>query len=257
MADTLHETLECFIGVHEFPFEIIVINDGSSDSIDLVLGEWDNRFREIPTIRFRSIHQENKGRAFALNAGARIASGEYLSFVDADDLIDPMELMKLRDCMKSTQANLVIGQFKIMTQSGKEISRRSLDEDISSDVLIRKLAYSPISPIHLNAFLMKRTYFLQLKGLDMTNLKSEDKDLVIRLLNGTDSIQICDSFHYIYRKYNLPRFELMRKRFDWFFYRQKMIQKNFSGARKVGSMTLQAFFDLAKLFYEGLFKYGY
>jgi glycosyltransferase involved in cell wall biosynthesis len=257
MADTLPEILECFIRIHEFPFEIIVINDGSSDSIDQVLDEWNGRFLAMPNVCFQSTNQENRGRAYALNEGAKIASGQYLSFVDADDLIDPAELFRIWDCMKSAGAKLVIGQFKIMTGFGKRMKRRSLKRSMTSDTLIRKLAYSPISPIHLNAFLIKRSYFLELKGLDMTNLKSEDKDLIIRLLNCTDSIQICDSYHYIYRKHNLPRVQLMKKRVEWFTYRQKMIRKNFSGVRKVVSMTFQAFFDLAKLFYEGLFKYGY
>lgn len=257
MADTLPETLQSLSRVREFPFEVIVINDGSSDLVEVVIETWENKFSQISTIRFHSIYQDNGGRAHALNRGAKIASAEYVSFVDADDLIDPPELVKIRECMQASKNELVIGQFKIQRKNGKQISRRTLDKNLTGEQLIKRLAFAPLSPIHLNAFLIKRKFFLELRGMDVRNLKSEDKDLCIRLLRQTKSIQICDSFHYIYRKHNLPRSELVKKRFEWFYYRQKMIRKNFSGMRKIGSMTVQAFFDFAKLFYEGLFKYGY
>ena len=83
----------------------------------------------------------------------------------------------------------------------------------------------------------------------------QDKDFVIRLLRGTDSIKICESTHYIYKKYSLPRRVLMRKRCQWLFYRQKMIQKNFSGFNKYSSMVVQGTYDIVKLCYEGVFQY--
>lgn len=255
MADTLPETLESLFKIREFSFELIVIDDGSTDSTAKIIKQWKDHASGSANIVFRSIFQQNKGRAHALNEGAKMAEGEYLSFIDADDVIDPDELLKLWQCMQSAKTDLILGQFRIATETGKIISSRSLDKEVTGDQLIQKLAFLPISPVHLNAFLMKRTYFLTMNGLDKTNLKSEDKDLLIRLLRGTESLKVCDAFHYIYRKHNLSRLELFRKRFEWFFYRQKMIQKNFSGVTKIGSMCTQGFYDLVKLFYEVLFKY--
>ncbi|WP_255727820.1 glycosyltransferase family 2 protein [Rhodohalobacter sulfatireducens] len=255
MAETLPDTLNSLFHVRKFPFEVIVINDGSSDSIEEVIESWADRFSPIPNIEFQALHQENRGRAAALNEGVKVARGEYLSFVDADDVIDGYELLKIWECINSSRSDLIIGQFKIVSDSGREIAKRTLKKETSNETLIQKVAFSPVSPVHLNAILIRREFFLDLDGLDKTNLKSEDKDLLIRLLRSTNSIQFCHSFHYIYRKHALSRGDLIKKRFEWFFYRQKMIRKNFSGMRKYSSMTIQAFFDLAKLFYEGLFKY--
>lgn len=255
MAGTLPETLNSLIRVREFHFEVIIINDGSTDSLEEVIQIWADRFSRIPNIEFQVIHQENRGRAAALNEGVKIARGEYLSFVDADDILDGNELLKIWECISQGRSDLIIGQFKIVTDTGREIAKRSLKKQTSNQALIQKVAFSPVSPVHLNAILIRREFFTELDGLDKTNLKSEDKDLLIRLLRSTNSIQFCHSFHYIYRKHALSRRDLVKKRIEWFIYRQKMIRKNFSGIRKYGSMTIQAFFDLAKLFYEGLFKY--
>lgn len=257
MADTLPDTLQSLFLIQDFPLEIIVINDGSTDATDKVIGEWQSKAEKHSNISFYTLYQANRGRADALNKGVEIAGGEYISFVDADDLIDSDDLLKLWQCMKSSKKNLVLGQFRILTESGREIASRSLDNKTSTTSLIRKLAFYPVSPIHLNAFLIKRSYFLKMRGLDITNLKSEDKDLMIRLLKGTDSIKVCETFHYIYRKHDLSRVELAKKRFEWFFYRQKMINKNFSGFTKIGSTITQAFYDFIKLIYELLFRYRF
>lgn len=255
MADTLPDTLESLASIRTFPVEIIVIDDGSSDSVENVLLEWMERFKPVENIRFGSIHQLNRGRSRALNKGAKLACGKYISFVDADDVIDPDELRKIRTCMKTSAEDLILGQFRIVTKCGREISQRCLNPEWSKEKLIRRLMYSPLSPLHLNAMLIHRNYFLRIGGMDPEIRKSQDKDMVFRLLGGTDSIRISDATHYLYKKHPLPRRMLVRKRVEWLFYRQKIIQKNFSGFPRYSTMFLQGSYDAAKLFYEGVFKY--
>lgn len=76
--------------------EIILIDDGSSDSSGILCDEL-----AIKDRRIKVTHKKNGGLSFARNCGMEIATGEYIAFVDSDDWIAPdmyeycMNLMNL------------------------------------------------------------------------------------------------------------------------------------------------------------------
>ena len=69
-------------------FELLIINDGSTDNTDEVVA----RFLDNEKIRY--IKQNNTGQAIATNNGIMAASGELIAFLDADDLWEPTKLEK-------------------------------------------------------------------------------------------------------------------------------------------------------------------
>jgi len=75
------EAIDCSLNQKYDNLEIIVVDDGSTDGTEQLLKE---KYGD----RINYIHQENKGLASARNTGIRHASGKYLQFLDADDLID-------------------------------------------------------------------------------------------------------------------------------------------------------------------------
>lgn len=81
----LDETVESAINVNYKSTEIIIVNDGSNDKFSLdVLDKYRNH---SPFIKVVDI--PNKGLANARNVGAKYAQGEFIAFLDADDLIEP------------------------------------------------------------------------------------------------------------------------------------------------------------------------
>ncbi len=73
-------------------FEVICINDGSTDGGSLILDEYAAKYSNISII-----HQENKGLSAARNAGIRAAKGDYIFFLDSDDWIEPDTLKILAE----------------------------------------------------------------------------------------------------------------------------------------------------------------
>lgn len=79
----LEETLKSALESNYPNFEIIVMDDGSTDSTKSILDLWANRFPE----KIRVFHQCNQGPSIARNQGIHRASGEYILPLDSDDKI--------------------------------------------------------------------------------------------------------------------------------------------------------------------------
>lgn len=78
----IDETLECLVKQTYQKFEVICINDGSTDETLVKLQQWLNR----NVLNLRVINQENGGVSCARNRGIQEACGKYLLFLDADDV---------------------------------------------------------------------------------------------------------------------------------------------------------------------------
>lgn len=83
----LPETLDSALAQTFKDFEVILVNDGSRDGIE-------NWATQIADPRVKFITQQNRGTGAARNAGIRQAEGEYIAFLDADDLWHPTKLEK-------------------------------------------------------------------------------------------------------------------------------------------------------------------
>ena len=80
----LPECLDSILSQDYEKLEVILIDDGSTDDSGAICDAYAQRDNRI-----RVIHQKNGGAAAAKNAGLRAATGEYLSFADSDDFLEP------------------------------------------------------------------------------------------------------------------------------------------------------------------------
>ena len=81
--------------------EIIIINDGSTDSTGKVCVELKENYENI-----RIITMEDEGVSAARNAGLDLAKGALITFVDADDRIHPQMLQRLYGAMERTGSDI-------------------------------------------------------------------------------------------------------------------------------------------------------
>jgi glycosyltransferase involved in cell wall biosynthesis len=194
--------------------EIVVVNDGSDDDTEAVAHRYGRRVRYVS--------QPNAGLAAARNAGIAAASGDYLLFLDADDLLDPSAIAALVDVMAGRTDRLALMGFRLFTSdpgSGEDIRprdsltglQRSFDLDplltqplppdiLARPVLLPYLFYLNLGPCH--AWLCSRQLVLDVGVMDTKLIPGcEDWDLWIRLALAGVDLGITPHIGALYRRY--------------------------------------------------------
>ena len=97
-AAMIGDTLNCFLAQTFSNFELIVVDDGSTDSTDTVMKDWLER-----DVRIRYYKKENGERGAARNYGVRQANGLYITFIDSDDGAYPFALQTAFDMIHGQQ----------------------------------------------------------------------------------------------------------------------------------------------------------
>lgn len=98
----LREMLDSVVGQTFHNFEVICVDDGSTDNSGKIC-----EYYSSMDSRFKVIHQTNKGVSAARNTGLRLASGKYISFLDGDDIIVPQMFEKLYAATLGNDADIV------------------------------------------------------------------------------------------------------------------------------------------------------
>ncbi|MEL6777681.1 MAG: glycosyltransferase family 2 protein [Cyanobacteria bacterium J06597_16] len=113
----LPETLDSALSQSFSDFEIMIVDDGSTDNIK----DW---FINLRDSRVRLISQTNQGKSVALNEGIAQTSGEYIAFLDADDLWEPTKLEKQVQCLQADpQVGLVYTWTALADETGQATGR--------------------------------------------------------------------------------------------------------------------------------------
>lgn len=109
------------------PYELIVVDDGSTDSTALLL----KKYEQDPRVSI--LHQRNQGLSAARNKGLACSKGQYLCFVDSDDELPEGALEVLLTTALNKQAKLVIGSYDKCLRDGPiQYTRRLKDEKAQS-----------------------------------------------------------------------------------------------------------------------------
>ncbi len=87
--------------------EIIIVNDGSTDNSPQMAKDWAEHDHRI-----KVIDKENEGPAFARRDGCLAASGEYIVFLDSDDMLTPKAIKVMIDCALKENVDLVVGAYE-------------------------------------------------------------------------------------------------------------------------------------------------
>lgn len=175
-------------------FELILVDDGSPDECPQKCDEWARK-----DLRIKVIHKENGGLSDARNCGIAAAKGDYVWFVDSDDLITEKALQNIKECiLKFPKADMLSTQLLLWQDGkyslyGREVSSTMMMLS-NSDYVLKGYAVIP-SVKYIVKLSMYKKYKLQfIKGV-----LHEDIPFTHMLMGLAKSIVILPEPTYIYR----------------------------------------------------------
>jgi glycosyltransferase involved in cell wall biosynthesis len=167
-AHLLCEAIESVLAQSYTGFELIVVDDGSTDNTEEVV-------RSIADPRVKYVKQANGGPSVARNTGVRTATGEFVAFLDSDDLWLPGKMAAQMAIVEDDPTvGLVYGLY-YHTKNGGERKLQGECYPVGS----RPLPEGP--NIHLSTSMIQRSWIERIGGFDEKLSWSDDLELMWRL----------------------------------------------------------------------------
>ena len=158
-ANTIRAAVESIYAQTVQDFEIVIVDDGSNDALEDAL-------LNLHTPKLRLIRQENGGVSAARNTGIANAQGEYVCFLDADDLWKPHHLETVQGLIeKYPQSHMFATSHELVDFDGtvehSNETLKQMDADFETDDFLGLLNATSYEVINTNSICVKKTAFEQ------------------------------------------------------------------------------------------------
>lgn len=200
--DKLNRCIDSILAQTFTDFELVLVDDGSPDRCGEICDEYEKK-----DARVKVIHKENGGVGAAKNTGIENAAGEYLSFVDSDDFIDPDYLETL--CGGSCACDMAIAGVKYLSPDtlqsyncldygeSRVIGKADLPAEASKLLVCRALNYHVAK--------LYRRQVVEANGIRFTDFKKTGADDTIfnfDVLARSETVEIINKCIYNYITYD-------------------------------------------------------
>jgi len=186
--------------------EVLLIDDGSTDSTPRICDEL-----AAGDSRVRVIHKQNEGPSATRNLGVSYAFGDYIVFVDGDDMLAQGALLHADAAARQhNEPDLVVCCIDKFTDDTADLTvfdgvdalpDRGTGDELAVYVKERHNKYS-ISPCR---YAIKRSFYLKNKLSFMPGLKQEDELFSPLLICAAESFAVCRGRFYLYRMHGISR----------------------------------------------------
>jgi glycosyltransferase involved in cell wall biosynthesis len=166
----IKEAIDSVLAQDFIDFELIVVDDGSTDNTSEILHSY---WEDINVIR-----QSNQGVSAARNRGLSEASGRFIAFLDSDDLWLPKKLSSQVDFFNSNPDALICQTEEIWVRNGVRVNPKKRHKKPWGMIFEPSLALCLVSP---SAVMIRRSLFDEIGVFDETLPACEDYDLWLRI----------------------------------------------------------------------------
>ena len=199
-AESLAQCLESILAQTYKDFELILVDDCSSDASRNIMSQYAEKDNRIVCL-YSSI---NRGAAEARNRGLEIASGRYLMFADSDDLVADDWIERIVGIQKTDETQLVVSN--IIDRYGQDDKAR-VESNHEHD--ITAIDYYSLYKFHLDGYLVNKVFdnsVIKSHSLKFNNTlkEGEDVDFIYRYLKckGIKRFRLIEKPLYIYNRNN-------------------------------------------------------
>ena len=199
----LSRCIESIIKQTYSSYEIILVNDGSTDNSLLIAEEYRNKYSNISVI-----NKKNGGLSDARNAGLSIAKGKYVIFLDSDDGLEKEALKKIYCSLENQEdIDIVAGDCKLIYPDTEVIKARYVDNKTNSILTGSQFLKEQIS--HKQMFMNATANIYSKSFLDKNQLRfktgilHEDEEFTPRVFLKAEKVKcLTFAFYDYYIRYN-------------------------------------------------------
>jgi len=178
-------------------FEVVMVDDGSTDNSAEIIRDFlqkDNRIKYY--------YQENQGPGAARNLGVVKALGEYITFVDSDDTIDPDLLEKVMNRIKQDDPDLLYYEYKIYSEDGQKVLRTSDEAGFAKFEKDEQIAYQITGRLSYGIYRAARRSMIIEHGIRFLQLRNEEEALysVSQLLYSKKTVFMSDGYYNYHQR---------------------------------------------------------
>lgn len=211
----LEQCLNSLISQDYNNYEIIVIDDGSTDNSSKIINEYTKKYPKL----IKNYYKENGGLSSARNYGIKKSNKDYLLFVDSDDYISKDTLKILNQQIIETKSEIIVFNYIAInaTNSFKINSFNRKIKDIDRRFLVS-------FPSACNK-VFKRSLFNEIQFEE--GIYYEDLATIPRLIKQTNKITFIEDYLYYYfvRDNSITNKEKYNKKMDDIFYVVDLLKK--------------------------------
>ena len=166
----IKEAIDSVLAQDYAEFELIVVDDGSTDNTSEIL----DSYRNVIKVLF----QKNKGVSAARHRGIAEASGKFIAFLDSDDLWLPQKLSAQIEFFNQTPNALICQTEEVWIRNGLRVNPKKRHKKLSGMIFKPSLELCLVSP---SAVMIQRSLFDRVGEFDETLPACEDYDLWLRI----------------------------------------------------------------------------